>query len=1083
MSSDLVSQAFRVEATVTDVNEQQVSASTEVIVHKADFYIGLKPERYVYQAGEPATMEIVSVDRQGEPQPDTPMTVSIFRRRWITARVREPDGEQRYRSEPEDTLIETRDVTTASDATASVTFTPEKGGAYRVVADARDARGNDVHSAASVWVSSGQYISWRVTNDDRIELVADKSEYSPGDTARILVATPFEESIGLVTEERGKILSRHVRNFETNSTILEVPIAEDYVPNVFVSTVLFKAPTDDDPMPAFKVGYVELPVSIAEKELSITIEPSAEQLEPRDEISYTVTTRDTSGEGVPSEVTLALVDKALLSLADQRGQDALDVFWSRRALAVTTSSTYTVSIDRANEISLSREGGGKGGGGGGGVPGETRTFFPNTAYWNPDLRTDENGRATVTVKLPDTLTTWRLTARALTKTTQVGDGTNEVVTSKELIVRPVVPRFLIAGDTPTIKAIVHNFSDEGREVEVAFSSDIVSPTGTEKQKVSVAAGELAEVTWETAVSQGATAALKFDAKSDGGPSDSVEVSVPVYEFVSPEVTATGGQVLDETTEAVHIPYYVDPSRGELTVGVASSLAAGLDEGLRFLREYQYESVEQTVSRLITRLALDRAITDAGLPDTLGVGEDLEGLVARSTQRLYNQQHFDGGWGWWINSPSDPFLTAFTLFGLGQAGRDDYAVADYVLERASEYLRQELDRPFDVENPQNPDLRAFILMAMAESGQGDMGRTFALAEQRATLGPFGMASLLMAIRELSPEATEDPRLKTLISDLTNAAVASATGNHWQEETPDFGIMSTNTRATAAALNALLRVDPDHPLVEETVRWLMVARRDGHWETTQDTAFSILALADYIVAREELGDFAYRVEMNGETVGEGQAKADEPAATDEVTVQLSDLRIGEDNRVRLVRTPPESKGRLYYTMHLRYFTPAEEVEAASHGVGVGRDYLPAEGAGASLESVPVGDLLKVRLTVYAPTDLHFLVVEDFLPAGLEAIDISLKTTSFEVRELLAEEQRRIYEERRRQGLYFNPFSHVDIRDNRVVLFATFVPKGSHEYVYFARATTPGEFHLPPTNTFEMYFPEVWGRTDGRMFSVTP
>ncbi len=1086
VSSDLVSQAFRVEATVTDVNEQEVSASKEVVVHKADFYVGLKPEGYVYSAGEPAAVDIVSVDPEGKPRPDTPMTVSIFRRRWITARVSEPDGEQHYQSEPEDTLVEKHDVTTGSDATASVTFTPDKGGEYRVVADARDARGNDVHSATSVWVSSGEYVSWRVTNDDRIELVADKAEYQPGDTARILVSAPFEGSIGLVTEERGKILSSHVQDFETNSTILEVPISEDDVPNVFVSTVLFKAPTADNPMPAFKVGYVELPVSIAEKKLSITIEPSAEQLEPRDEISYTITTRDSSGKGVPAEVTLALVDKALLSLTDQQGQGALEAFWSRRGLGVTTSSAYTVSIDRANEISLSREGGGKGGGGGGGAPGESRTFFPNTAYWNPDLHTDDNGRATVTVELPDTLTTWRLTAHALTKTTQVGDGTNEVVTSKDLIVRPVVPRFLIAGDTPTLKAIVHNFSDKDREVEVTFSSDVVSPSGEKTQKVAVAAGELGEVSWETTVSQDTSADLKFDAKAGGGLSDSVDVSVPVYEFVSPEVTASGGEVVDEATEAVNLPYYVDPSRGELTVDVASSLVAGLDEGLHSLEEYQYESAEQTVGRLITRLALHRAITEAGLPDTLGISEDLDGLVARSTLRLYSDQHFDGGWGWWINSPSDPFLTAFTMFGLGQAIHAGYTVDDFALERASDYLRQELDRPFDVESPQDPDLRAFILLAMAEAGQGDLGRTYALAEQRATLGPFGMASLIMAIQELSPQATDDPRLKTLISDLTNAAITSATGNHWQEETPDFAIMGTNARATAAALSALMRVDPNHPLVDETVRWLMVARSasaSGGWETTQETAFSVLALAEYMVARGESGDFSYRVEANGETVGEGDAKASEPAATNEVTVELKDLRIGEENLVRLVRTPPESKGRLYYTMHLRYFTPAEDVEAASHGVGVGRDYLPAEGAAASIESVAVGDLVKVRLTVYAPTDLHFLVVEDFLPAGLEAVDTSLKITSIEVRELLAEEQRRIYEEQRRQGLYFNPFTHVDIRDNRVVLFASFVPKGTYEYVYVARATTAGEFHLPPTNAFETYFPEVWGRTDGSLFTVTP
>jgi hypothetical protein len=152
-----------------------------------------------------------------------------------------------------------------------------------------------------------------------------------------------------------------------------------------------------------------------------------------------------------------------------------------------------------------------------------------------------------------------------------------------------------------------------------------------------------------------------------------------------------------------------------------------------------------------------------------------------------------------------------------------------------------------------------------------------------------------------------------------------------------------------------------------------------------------------------------------------------------------------------------------------------------VGVGREYLPLEGGDQRLESVAVGDLVKVKLTVVAPSDLRFVAVEDFLPAGLEPIDGSLKTTSFELREILFEEERRIAEERRCQQLLVNPFDHVETHDNRVVLFATSMPKGVYEYVYLARATTPGQFHVPPAHAYETYFPEVQGRTDGGTFEV--
>jgi uncharacterized protein YfaS (alpha-2-macroglobulin family) len=133
------------------------------------------------------------------------------------------------------------------------------------------------------------------------------------------------------------------------------------------------------------------------------------------------------------------------------------------------------------------------------------------------------------------------------------------------------------------------------------------------------------------------------------------------------------------------------------------------------------------------------------------------------------------------------------------------------------------------------------------------------------------------------------------------------------------------------------------------------------------------------------------------------------------------------------------------------------------------------------------VKVRVTVVAPTDLHYVVVEDFLPAGLEPVDASLRTTSEEVREKLQQEQEELakanYKGYRWWGYSMSYFDHVDMRDNRVVLFATYLPQGVHQYVYFLQVTTAGEYNVLPARGYEMYFPEVWGRTDGGTFSVVP
>jgi uncharacterized protein YfaS (alpha-2-macroglobulin family) len=1076
VSSDPLSQTFTVEATVTDQNAQSVAGFTAVQVHKGEFYLGLKPETYVAFAGEETKVSVVSIDPDGEPVANVPVKVSIYERKWRTIRERDADGEQRYRSEPEDTLQETIDTGTDANGTGEFVFRPAKSGEYYVVAEAKDSAGNGIRSSVFVWASSSEHASWWVGNDDVIRLVADKDEYSPGDTAKILVAAPFEASRGLVTQERGRLISYDLQDFTTNSDILEVPITADHIPNVYVGVTLFKPPTADNPLPQVKFGLVELKVSTDQKELRISLEPNKDKLQPRDTVKYEVRTTDSEGNGVAAELSLALVDRSVLSLQDDFARPALQAFWDERPLGVLTGSSFAVSIDRANELAINRQqAGGKGGGGGAGD--QTRTFFPNTAYWQPDLRTDSDGKATVEVRLPDTLTTWRLTARGITSDTKAGEARNEIVTSKELIVRPVVPRFLVAGDQASLGAIVHNFSGAPLDVDVSLAAKGLDVEDGGTQSVTIAPDEDALVRWGVAAPPGAESVeLTFDAKG-GGRSDSVGLTLPLYDFVSPETVGTAGEVTDEASEAIEVPYYVQPDAGELTVSVSPSLAAGVNTAIEYLREYPWESAEVTVSRFVPVLALRRAIDELGLTDIDAPRTDVDALVQRSLQRLYNNQHADGGWGWWVGDDSDPAVTAYVVTGLAEARRAGFEVDQRVEDSAAQYLTGELDKPRDVLMPEL-DLRAYILYALARDERGSLGRTFALAEQRASLSNTAKAWIALAIK-LSGGAESDPRLTSLLSDLQSAAIASATGNHWEEAKYNLDIFGNSTQTTAQVLQALTEFEPEHPLVDGTLRWLMVARKDGRWESPHDTAIALLAITDFMLARKDAqASFDYRVELNGNARLEGTAEAGKVQQEDTAVIDMKDLLKDTVNELKLTRTPPDAAGRLYYTAHLRYFTPAENIEAANYGVGVSHQYFRADvDPDTPVTEVQLGDVVMVKVTLVAQSDLNFLVLEDYLPAGLEPIDTSLKTTSAEFRRRLYEEQRKAYQ----VSKLYSPFGHTDIRDNRVALFARFVPKGVYEYTYFAQATTPGTFKLPPVTAYEQYFPEVWGRSDGGTFVV--
>jgi len=288
-----------------------------------------------------------------------------------------------------------------------------------------------------------------------------------------------------------------------------------------------------------------------------------------------------------------------------------------------------------------------------------------------------------------------------------------------------------------------------------------------------------------------------------------------------------------------------------------------------------------------------------------------------------------------------------------------------------------------------------------------------------------------------------------------------------------------------------------LASNAVRWLMAARKDGYWETTQETAWAIIALTDWMVATGELeGAYNWHVVVNGEALGEGSVDRANVDETVKLQIEVAQLLADEANRVVIERWAPEGQeegsGRLYYSLYLRYFKPVEEVTALNRGIIVSRRYTPVdceseenEEPCRAVDRAQVGDVLQVKLTIVAPNDLHYVVVEDPFPAGAEGVDQSLKTTS-----VVGEPPELRRPGRAGAGADGSPwdggwgwwwFSHTELRDEKAVLFATYLPRGTYEYTYLIRASLPGEYRLIPTHAYEMYFPEVFGRSDGGLFTI--
>jgi uncharacterized protein YfaS (alpha-2-macroglobulin family) len=543
---------------------------------------------------------------------------------------------------------------------------------------------------------------------------------------------------------------------------------------------------------------------------------------------------------------------------------------------------------------------------------------------------------------------------------------------------------------------------------------------------------------------------------------------------------------DTRTEVVALPPKYDDRRGELSIRLDPSLAAGMVDGLSYLEHFPYECTEQVVSRFLPNVLTYRALRELGLSDP-ELEARLPGLVEEGLGKLYVRQHSDGGWGWWYEGESNPYLSAYVVFALVKAREADFPMRAGVIEQGLSYLEGTLVSARELQSYREANRQAFVLYVMAEAGQARRTTEYTgdLFSRRDKLSHYGRAFLAMTMQlQANETGMHVPQVATLLSDLQNAAILSATGAHWEEADYDWWAMNTDTRSTAVILDALARIDPGNALIPNVVRWLMVARQDGIWETTQETAWALIALTDWMAATGELkGAYDYGVWLNDGVLAEGSVTPDTVGQPVHLQVDVADLLADVGNRLTVGRGPGE--GRLYYTAHLKVFLPVEEIEPLNRGIILSRQYsAPSCSAGVQcpeVDQAAVGDVVQVRLTVIAPHDLYYVVVEDPLPAGAEAIDVSLDTSS------LLDQTPGLYRETQNESWYdfyywwWRWYSRSEMRDDKVVLFADYLPAGTYEYVYTFRATVPGEYQVIPTTAHEFYFPEVFGRADGRLFTI--
>lgn len=1098
------------EASVTDVNRQAWPARANLLVHPADLYVGIRSPRTFVQKGEPLIVQTITTDLDGKLIVGREVKLRAVLMDWVFEK-----GEWKQQEK------NPQECTVRSSATpVECRFETKEGGQYRVTAAIQDDRERKNESELTLWVAGGKLVPKRDVEQEEAQLIPDRKNYRAGDTAEVLVQAPFYPAEGVLTLRRSGIVSVERFRMDGPSHTVRVPIKEGYTPNLFVQVDLVGAAvrTDDEgkpqeklpKRPAFAKGALNLQVPPLARKLAVEATPRDKALEPGGETTIDVEVRDAAGKPLAgSELAVVVVDEAVLAMTGYRIGDPIATFYAQRGAEVSDHhSRKDVLLAAPEDLAekLQRTGFNMGGGdpilGGRPAPMKamalpmngrafdslallanvekeqirTRENFNALATFAPAVPTDANGHASVKVKLPDSLTRYRVMAVAVGGGKQFGGGESAITARLPLMVRPSAPRFLNFGDKFELPIVVQNQTDSPMETDVAVRAGNAELTEGSGRRVTVPANDRVEVRFPVSAALAGTARFQIAGVS-GKWADSAEIELPVWTPATTEAFATYGEIDDGAiAQPVKAPSDAIKQFGGLEVTTSSTELQALTDAVLYLVAYPFECSEQLSSRVLAIAALKdvlAAFKAKGLPEP----KEMIAAVDRDLKRLASMQNDDGGFGFWHRGDESwPYLSIHVAHALQRAKEKDFEVPASMMDRSKKYLR-EIERhiPSYYGPVARRSLVAYSLYVRNLMGDRDTASARRVIAE-AGLDGLSLEAVGWLLSVLSGDAASQTQVVAIRKHLNNhateeAATASFVSSYGDS---DYLLLHSDRRTDGVILEALIKDQPESDLIPKVVRGLLGHRVAGRWGNTQENAFVLLALDKYFATYEKVTpNFVARAWLGDDYAGGHEFRG---RTTDRYNVSIPMRALAEGPGGSVAQNlilSKEGPGRLYYRVGMQYAPASLKLDPSEHGFTVERVYEAIDKAedvrrdADGAWHIKAGAKVRVKLTMVTPSRRYHVALVDPIPAGLEALNPALAVTGSVPQDPSDKTADRWWWWRRPW------FEHQNMRDERVEAFASLLWEGVYNYSYVARATTPGVFVVPPAKAEEMYHPETFGR----------
>jgi uncharacterized protein YfaS (alpha-2-macroglobulin family) len=1039
---------------MTDLNQQTVTESRVFQKDSAAFYLGIaRPENSVIRAGARLPIRCIAVTPEGKPL-DRPVDVQIeaIQKRHQTVRVKGAGKSVSFRTtDLDETLGQTHGQTLTPTLVASQWSAPEgktaevvlpAAGEYVVRASSQDPDGRSVTTEVTLYVEGENEVAWDFRNAAQIDLVPDKPEYHPGETARILVKSPYSGEAILNVARGTEILRSQRLTLNGNTPIVEVPVLATDAPNVYVSVVLIRgsaASTRKIKVPEFRYGITNLTVVDPATRLRIAITSSKEAFEPGERVDVDLEVKDGSDHPMPnSEVTFFAVDDGVLALTGYQRPDPYTTFFKAFPLNVGMGLTLdSLLAEDPQDLQFTN----KGyliGGGGLDIPGaKLRTDFPGTACWIPSVRTDASGHAKVQFTSPDAITRYRLVAVAFCGNSQFGSAESSVTIRKPLLILPSMARYTRSGDRLVARAVVRNETGHEENVRVQLVLDgrlsAARPTTT---AFSLPTGSVRTVDFPIQANDPGTSHWQWLVQSDNY-TDRVGAIIEINP-AGPTLRET--YLSDLTDKRADLLAGTNPQllegRGSLSVTLSNTRLTSLRAAIVALRSYPYQCTEQLTSGLVPLMVRDQL--KSALPSQISDTGAQVIDVAKALSLLFSRQTGSGGLSLWPRGEQPAlFASAYAAWVIAGLQQEGVEVPAEKWKHLLDYLSQSLRGLAKIHDELRLNEEAFVLLALAAAGQAEPSYHEEFIRRKAELSRETRAVLALAI------LTGNGATRSVVDSLLDAKAAAPESE---------SLYGGSARENALLLLAWTRYKPRSSEAGPLVKELLTARHFGCWETTQENAWALLALANYYRTIESGGKSVTGTLLTADQSLSFEVTRQRPSWT--TSVALDPAKPLHDLTVR-----HEGAGSLFGEAQFEVYPAVTEQPRQDRGYAVSRSYQKVDDDGKlqSAENFKVGDRILVTLNVKSNRPGRLVAIDDPVPSVFEAINPDFKLEG---------------------GGTDSPSDGQDyanyreIRGDRVQFFCDQLRAGDYTFRYLSRVRFAGEATVPPTKVVEMYRPARFG-----------